>query len=210
MDTEEKDCITTIKSSGNGNDILYISEISFTDHKDVEIDSETIQHRLLNKKDDTYETSTKRKIIELSESISTADQKKISNNDNINLLTPSFCSNFYKSVKQWEGVVIEVCDNSFWARLKDLDSGYEEEVELPIIELSDDDERQLVSEGSFFTWSIGYRITRGTRENLSVIKFRRLPVWSKAHHRLTGEFANEINTYFNNDNSIVNEIHSAS
>lgn len=82
--------------------------------------------------------------------------------------------------KKWEGVVLSIGEETFMARLSGLASKttVEEEAELPISDVTEDD-RELLQEGAFFFFSVGY-ITRpyGTRERSSRIRFRRLPVWS--------------------------------
>lgn len=87
----------------------------------------------------------------------------------------------FLSLQKWEGIVLEVKEDSFLARLIDLtEEGPEEEVELPLEEVSEDD-RKLVKPGAIFYWNIGYHDTsRGQRIRSSMIRFRRLPVWQKA------------------------------
>ena len=81
-------------------------------------------------------------------------------------------------LQKWEGTILQVLDDSFFARLVDLMSGGpDEEAEFPIEEVSDAD-RSLVEPGAVFYWNIGYiDSVSGQRTRASVIRFRRLPTW---------------------------------
>lgn len=84
------------------------------------------------------------------------------------------------SLQKWEGAVLEIKKDSFMARLIDLtkESPYET-AEIPLEEVSEDD-RDLLKEGAVFYWNIGYlNKTCGQKERVSLIRFRRLPSWSK-------------------------------
>jgi len=82
-------------------------------------------------------------------------------------------------LQKWEGTVIEVCRDSFIARLVDLtERGADEEAEFDVDEVSVAD-RPLIEAGSVFYWSIGYTDTAGgQRKRMSTIRFRRLPMWT--------------------------------
>ena len=84
-------------------------------------------------------------------------------------------------LQQWEGVVTDVGEDSFWADLQDLgDSSLPIEiVELPIEEGPEDD-RDLLVEGGIFYWSIGYETSVGGQlRRMSEIRLRRTPRWTK-------------------------------
>jgi hypothetical protein len=87
----------------------------------------------------------------------------------------------FLALQRWEGVVTECGDETFLARLNDLSAeGADEEVELPLQDISDED-RPLVALGAVFYWAIGYRFDgSGQRSRVSSLRFRRLPVWSAA------------------------------
>jgi hypothetical protein len=87
---------------------------------------------------------------------------------------------FFTSLQAWEGIVLEVMPDSFWARLLDLtNTGADEEAELPMNEISDDD-KPLVRPGAIFYWDIGYHTSySGQRMRSSLIRFRRLPAWTQ-------------------------------
>ncbi|MCW2973530.1 MAG: hypothetical protein JWN72_1803 [Thermoleophilia bacterium] len=82
--------------------------------------------------------------------------------------------------QEWEGVVVEVREDSFVARLVDArGSGPDEEAEILIDEVSSFD-LPLMIPGSIFYWGIGYREENsGQRTRASILRFRRLPSWSK-------------------------------
>lgn len=84
------------------------------------------------------------------------------------------------SSERWEGVVLGVENDVFRARLVDLDRRTpDEEAEVHLSEVSDED-RALVEPGAIFYWSIGYYIDRaGQRMRRSLVRFRRLPAWTR-------------------------------
>ena len=84
------------------------------------------------------------------------------------------------SLQKWEGAVLEIKKDSFIARLIDLTKeSPDETAEMPLEEVSEDD-RDLLKEGAVFYWNIGYlNKTCGQRERVSLIRFSRLPSWSK-------------------------------
>jgi hypothetical protein len=86
---------------------------------------------------------------------------------------------YFISLQKWEGVVLDVCEDSFLARLVDLEQqGPDEEAEILLDELSADD-LPLVNPGAVFYWHIGYHVDRsGQRKRASIIRFRRLPMWT--------------------------------
>jgi len=86
--------------------------------------------------------------------------------------------NRFVPLQKWEGTVLQVLQDSFFARLVDLtNGGVDEEAEFPVEEVSDAD-RSLIAPGAVFYWNIGYIDNiSGQRTRASVIRFRRLPVW---------------------------------
>lgn len=83
---------------------------------------------------------------------------------------------------QWEGTVQSVSGDSFAAVLRSLSEqpGTSEKVaDIPVEDVSADD-RELLSEGAVFYWTVGQSVSlRGTMERFSSIRFRRLPLWSR-------------------------------
>jgi hypothetical protein len=84
------------------------------------------------------------------------------------------------ALESWEGVVTEVTEDTFVARLFTNDEREaDEEAEILLGEISPSD-LPLVEPGAAFYWSIGYRDRRGARrERVSDIRFRRLPAWTE-------------------------------
>lgn len=85
------------------------------------------------------------------------------------------------SLQKWQGYVLKVSDTSLFVRLVDLtQNAPDEEAEIPIEEISEDD-RDLIKPGAIFYWSIGYLDSySGQRSRVSVVRFQRIPAWSKA------------------------------
>lgn len=84
------------------------------------------------------------------------------------------------SSRKWEGYVTEIYEDSFSARITDLSEQYpDEEVEIELRAVSEDD-LHLVRTGAVFNWHIGYETEHGTRKRVSIIRFRRLPVWTES------------------------------
>ena len=83
-------------------------------------------------------------------------------------------------LESWEGVVEHVDPDGGWFSARLLsESGPEEIAEFDLVEVSRGD-RDLVQQDAIFYWTIGYRETlAGQRSRESVIRFRRLPVWSE-------------------------------
>jgi hypothetical protein len=86
----------------------------------------------------------------------------------------------FNSLQKWEGHVLRREGGSFIAVLIDLTnpSTVEEEAEIPIEEIEPDD-RELVVPGAVFYWNIGYYDKTSGRQRTSLIRFRRLPHWTR-------------------------------
>jgi hypothetical protein len=85
----------------------------------------------------------------------------------------------FRSLQGWEGVVEDVSDRTFTARLFDLSrSGLEEVAEFEVAEVFEDD-LSLLEPGAVFYWDVGYLETPGGRRRASEIRFRRLPAWTQ-------------------------------
>ena len=83
----------------------------------------------------------------------------------------------YTLLRNWEGYVEEVREDSFIARLIDLnDQGQQDqEAEIYRSEVTDDDQ-PLLEPGAVFYWMLGYRDgPNGQRSRVSEVRFRRLP-----------------------------------
>jgi len=86
-----------------------------------------------------------------------------------------------EALQKWEGQVVRLTSDGFIAKLVDLTAAAtEEEAEFSLDDVSAAD-RALVRPGAVFYWSIGYRVAvTGQRSRESVLRFRRLPLWSRA------------------------------
>jgi hypothetical protein len=88
-------------------------------------------------------------------------------------------------LQQWEGTVMNAEALEFVANLRDLTdaSRPEEAAAFPLDEVPEPD-RPLVVPGAVFYWTIGYETApTGTRKTVSMLRFRRLPAWSRSELR---------------------------
>jgi hypothetical protein len=84
--------------------------------------------------------------------------------------------------QQFEGTVLSISQDEFEARLMDRTrpSNPNEIASFSLLDVSEGD-RELLQPGAVFYWSIGYRIQPwGQRERSSIIRFRRVPVWTRS------------------------------
>lgn len=85
-------------------------------------------------------------------------------------------------LQQWEGTVADISERDFVAVIRDLTnpSNPEEQAVFAIEDAADPD-RSLILRGAIFYWSIGYEETPAkTRKTFSIIRFRRLPAWTRS------------------------------
>ncbi len=81
---------------------------------------------------------------------------------------------YFSVLNKWEGVVLRITKETFWARLADLtQDAPDEEAEFSLDEVPPLEKEWLVP-GNVFYWIIGYRDTRGGRKLESEIRFRRV------------------------------------
>jgi hypothetical protein len=95
--------------------------------------------------------------------------------------------------QKWRGVVKSVSEETFIAYLTDLsENAPDEEAEFLCSAVSDDD-RELLSEGAVFYWCVGYLTSYSKSVTItSVLRFQRLPVFSKESVNLAHQKASEI------------------
>lgn len=86
----------------------------------------------------------------------------------------------FQSLQSWEGFVESATPQAFTARLRDRAKKSPDQIaEFPIEEVSPFD-RELVQPGAIFYWDIGYSEDKtGQRLRASLIRFRRLPAWTR-------------------------------
>ena len=84
------------------------------------------------------------------------------------------------AIQKWEGYVSHLGEDTFEATLVCLKGeGPDQYAEIFFEDVSDDD-RALISIGAVFYWTIGYlEKPSGQRLRASLIRFRRLPVWTR-------------------------------
>ena len=85
-------------------------------------------------------------------------------------------------LQEWEGYVTEIGEDDFTVQLLDLTAGSSDEEEEAVISLSEisEDDLKRLRLGSIFRWVIGYeRSASGTKQRVSRIVFRELPVVTK-------------------------------
>lgn len=86
---------------------------------------------------------------------------------------------FFQAMQKWEGHVTQVGADTFTARIvRIVGEGPDQEAEIYKEEVASDD-HALIEPGAVFYWSIGYLDRPSGRLRASIIRFRRLPVWSK-------------------------------
>lgn len=97
----------------------------------------------------------------------------------VSLPLPNLNPDSFITLQRFEGTVLAMRDDVFLARIIDKTARQpDEEAEIPIEEVMPGD-RELVKPGAVFYWVIGYeRKSYGQQTRASVIRFRRLPVWS--------------------------------
>ncbi len=102
----------------------------------------------------------------------------------------------FVSLHKWEGVVTRVAGESFFAKLTSISSDDpDEEAEFALAEISAGD-LPLLRVGAVFYWNIGYHdAAGGQRTRGSIIRFRRLPTWTKREIENARRRAAEIRDY---------------
>ncbi len=103
----------------------------------------------------------------------------------------------FTSLQKWEGYVTDFDDKIVFAQLTNLTNNFPGEfAEIPIEEISSED-KDLLTIGAVFYWNIGYHDNEsGQRTRVSIIRFRRLPKWTKKELNEVELEANEIAKYF--------------
>jgi len=106
--------------------------------------------------------------------------------------------NQFVSLQKWQGVVIEINKDSFFAKLTDqIEKGVEEIAEISTDEVSDEDIK-LMTPGAVFYWNIGYQISyQGQQTRVSIIRFRRLPMWRSEELNVAKRCAEDIQNIIN-------------
>jgi len=102
-------------------------------------------------------------------------------------------------LQDWEGVVEEVRDDDFVARLMDKTAAKKfdsEAAEIPKSEV-DMDDIDLVKPGAIFYLTVFRRVLRnGRQERITRLIFRRLPAWTPSMLKSVEDRANSWKTFF--------------
>ena len=86
----------------------------------------------------------------------------------------------FKTLQKWEGYVEEVHPGHIVARVTDINGKLlDQEATIPFEEISAED-IELIKPGSIFYWNIGYEVTKGSRRRVSIVRFQRIPAWTKS------------------------------
>ena len=86
----------------------------------------------------------------------------------------------FVSMQKWECVTLSISADSFIARLTDLAHKLPDEEGEFLLEEVPRSDLPLLKLGAVFYWNVGYiDALNGQRTRASVIRFRRLPVWTK-------------------------------
>ncbi|MDV7338142.1 hypothetical protein RYZ26_00945 [Terasakiella sp. A23] len=102
----------------------------------------------------------------------------------------------FKVLQKWEGTVVKLHADYFEAELRDLTNvGNVEVAEFEFSEVTNDD-KTLLTEGAIFTWLIGKQVVHGTQSNSSILKFRRLPRYTKKDQLRAKEKAEKLASFF--------------
>jgi len=103
----------------------------------------------------------------------------------------------FQTLQQWEGTVVEVSKEEFTSRLVSLTGSMPDKIATISKEEVSDPDQDLVKPGSVFYWTIGYRIELHGQKSLnSVIKFRRLPSWTRREIKQIEEIATSFDRLF--------------
>jgi hypothetical protein len=97
------------------------------------------------------------------------------------------------SLQKWRGIVEEVEQDYFKAKLINLtDRAYDEYAEIFNDEITQED-IELIEPGAIFYWSIGYsHSSSGQRTRFSEIRFKRLPAWDERDIEIAGQNAKRL------------------
>lgn len=99
---------------------------------------------------------------------------------------------YFQPEQSWEGEVTDVLQDTFRARLVDMNDPVAiEDAEIYFSSVTDQDDLKLIKKGAIFFWAIGTRIERRRREQVSIIQFRRLPRWTQKELSESGKQAKE-------------------
>ena len=89
-------------------------------------------------------------------------------------------STTFVALQSWEGYVVEITATDLFVRLVDKTNPENPEVSTSFsINELDDEDRAFASVGAVFYWAIGYAQSPSGRRRNSIIRFKRVPAWTK-------------------------------
>jgi hypothetical protein len=124
--------------------------------------------------------------LDFNSKITTNRREDLSNNDGILFSAPIIpqsylvtdSRNYFTKAQKWIGHVSEIGVQTFKANLKDLNTRSTDEVgEFDLTDISQED-KELLSIGAAFYWSVGLANQNGQIEKKSLIRFQRLKPWT--------------------------------
>lgn len=107
--------------------------------------------------------------------------------ENSNFLLPNFSINYtissirnsFSHTQKWIGYIVRLKTDSFIAKLEDINNPNTYEIgEFEFREISPED-KELISLGTVFYWSIGYANYNGQVKKESIIRFKRTAGWKE-------------------------------
>lgn len=101
------------------------------------------------------------------------------------------------ALQSWSGIVLEVRPNDMLVKLNDeTNKDAPESITSIRLEEIDRQDSHLVRPGAVFYWSIGYNDAVSGRERTSIIRFRRVPVWSQGETARAAALGDELLAFF--------------
>jgi hypothetical protein len=87
---------------------------------------------------------------------------------------------YFQAIQKWEGQVTSIGEDSFRAQIRPIvgEGTADQVAEIYINDVAESD-RLLIEPGAIFYWSIGYLDRPSGRLRASILRFRRLPTWTK-------------------------------
>jgi hypothetical protein len=111
---------------------------------------------------------------------STTQPKSSSGDREVTSLLVERVDRYFLPEQSWEGMVLEILEDSFRARLVDMkNADQQEEAEILKTAVTDEDDLKLLMPGAIFFWTLGRRVEGRRSEQVSLIQFRRLPIWTE-------------------------------
>lgn len=106
----------------------------------------------------------------------------------------------FEILQKWEGIVLDVSQETFQARLTPLQGNTTEKYAEIYVDKVDPSDRPLLKIGATFYWSIGLLKSKsGTTRKKSILRFRRLPILTVAERSRAIAVAQEWEALFSDE-----------